>query len=690
MRRIGCRGLAAALLLPSAMAGATEGYSDPLRPPSEGADHQPPEVFIFQVPARLRQIEEEIEEETRILAALAPLQIGMQFDEFGYHSDYIAAVEGVPEEPLWTMDFGAGLFPTQAFVLVPALDQRSSDLQSYAFPKRFRIRAVDGKGVPGKILVDWTTRDFPDPGLRPVYFSFPEEDAPTGPLRVEVFAGHEEKGLEFFALGRVHPIRQGELQKTGVAAVSSSFESAPYWSKDYLASQRNTLGMPLSAKDGAGGNLVLKLPAERLNWPLVIRVELDETSVLGWVNLFPGRSPSGIDVPGYGFPGSMRIFRIERKADGKESRHLLPDQELLKNPGNNMLRIRGVGSMADALEFECNDFPAYQGQPVFSLGEIEIIRSGGNLSRDRPVSIRGFEMAEESGLRTLVDGKVGGRDILHLPEWLRQLAEGKPHEARLAGLKAEQQMLTERWRRFRGRALAGVTIAGLAGVLGFVFYLLRSRRQAEARLRRQIYSDLHDEVGSNLGSVSLLVGQLAEIARSDRMKEGMFNLSLMAREACVSLREVVWVADQRTIRLPALIQKLGERAERVLGEVEFSSETPVDCPDEAVSLTTKRHLMMFFKEAVHNCARHARATKVSLRVSVVERQLGIELRDNGCGFDTSLPTEGWGLGSMKQRASEMGGGMELRSAPGEGTTIALRLPLSSLSKEPSKAYKTSN
>ncbi|MGD9420340.1 MAG: sensor histidine kinase [Verrucomicrobiota bacterium JB025] len=680
------------LLFISAEPGmAVEDYSDPLVPPVRNPDSETFGVVFFRIPDRLEQIDEEIRRETRVLDGLAPLQVGMQFDSFGYHSDYIPAVGGVPAEPLWTLDFGAGLFPTQAIVLVPALDQRSSDLRGYAFPKRFRIRAIDELGVPGKVHVDWTARDFPDPGLRPVYFSFAEGDAPTEGLRMEVFCGHEEKALEFFALGRVHPIRQGELQKTAVTAVSSGFESAPYWSQDYLASQRYTLGLPLSAKDGAGGNLVLKLPVERLDEPLVVRVDLDETSVLGWVNLFPGRSPSGIDVPGYGFPGTMRIHRVVRRAPGgMESRYLLPDQELLKNPGNNMLRIRGAGVVADALEIECNDFPAYQGQPVFSLGEIEVIRSGGNLSRDRPVLISGFELADESGLRTLVDGKVGGRDILHLPEWLRQLAEGKPHEARLAGLQAEQVMLTERWRRFRGRALAGVTIAGLAGVLGFVLYLLRSRRQAEARLRRQIYSDLHDEVGSNLGSVSLLVGQLAEIARSERMKEGMFDLGLMTREACVSLREVVWMADQRSIRLPALVQKLSERAERVLVGVEFSADIPADCPDVVVSLPVKRHLMMLFKEVVHNCARHARASEAHLQVTVAGPHLRIVFGDNGCGFDASKSTEGWGLGSMKQRAKEMGGELELVSAPGEGTTFTLRLPLSALSKEPSKAYKTSN
>jgi signal transduction histidine kinase len=279
---------------------------------------------------------------------------------------------------------------------------------------------------------------------------------------------------------------------------------------------------------------------------------------------------------------------------------------------------------------------------------------------------------------------------LLLTEWLQSLAMGKPHEARLAALQGERLLLTERGKQLRERATIGFGLLVFLGGGIFAAWMLRSRKQAEIRLRRQVHSDLHDEVGSNLGSISLMAGQLEGSARSDQMKEGLFDLSLMTREACASLREVVWIVDQGTIRLPILIQKMAERAERVLTGVDLTIKIPENCPAELVSLAFKRHLVMFFKEVVHNCARHSGATAVRVAISVTGRQFQLVFSDNGCGFDPECSSDGWGLGSIRQRAQEICGEMELRSSPGAGTTITLKIPLAALSKEPNKAYKTSN
>ena len=68
--------------------------------------------------------------------------------------------------------------------------------------------------------------------------------------------------------------------------------------------------------------------------------------------------------------------------------------------------------------------------------------------------------------------------------------------------------------------------------------------------------------------------------------------------------------------LPALLQKLAERAERVLTGVAVSIERSPECPDCVVALTLKRHLIMYFKEVVHNCARHSKATQVRIAILV--------------------------------------------------------------------------
>lgn len=682
-------GVVVALSLGCASQGL-QGYSDPLRPPV--ADQQVvEEVPFYQIPARLKAIEEEIEQETDALNSLSPFQVGKQFDTFGYHSDFVPAVQEVPDKPLWVLEFSRGAFPTMAFVMVPALDQRSPELRGYAFPKRFRIYSVNAQGEKVKKYVDWTERDFPDPGMRPVYFSFPEDAEPTGNLRLEVYSGHEENGLEYFALGRVHPIRQGALQKTKLMWASSSFESAPYWGQNYLSSSKQYLGMPLSSREESGGNLIVELPAAHLDKPLVVRLDLKEKSELGWVNLFPGQSPDSIAVPGYGFPDKMRIFRLVKKQNKSGyNRFPLDHQIASHNPGNNMLRLSGYGVPIDALEIECNDFPVYQGRAVFSLGEVEVFLRGQNISRGSRVSIRGGGSNVPNDLSVLVDGQVNGRSILPLYEWIEQLAAGKTHEARLIALQSEYTELDELWQRIRRSGLLTLMILLVAGVCIFVFVVIRGKKQAELRLRRQIYSDLHDEVGSNLGSISLMAGQLERVARSDRMKEGMFDLSLMTREAYASLREVVWMVDQSSIRLPMLLQKLSERAERVLIGVDLLVDVPEDCPDQVVSLTCKRHVIMFFKELVHNCARHAKATQVKVAFVISQKQLRILVSDNGCGFDASIQSDGWGLASMKQRAQELGGEMVLTTNLGEGTTIELIVPLGTLSKEPNKAYKTSN
>ncbi|WP_411828202.1 sensor histidine kinase [Luteolibacter sp. AS25] len=672
-------------------------YSDQLYP--DAIEKKATKTSIFGTGARMKQLRELLKEENRQLEALTPLRPAKQLDSFGYHSDYVPIVEGIPEQALWKMNIDAGM-PNRRIlgvVLIPTIDERSSVLRGYAFPKRFRISSINSSGKVVEVHADWTTRDFPDPGMRPVIFRFPSEYAADPEtisrkgLRLEVFGGEEENGLEYFSLARIHLIRTDEIHWPRKVKVSSSFESAPYWGVDYLSSSRHTLGMPLSARNGNDGNLVMELPTSHLKQSMVIRVELEDDGNLGWLNLFPGNSPDGIDVPGYGFPKSIVISRLVKRKDKDSYRRFsMEGLSIPQHPGNNMIRLTDLGRGVSALEISCNDFPVYQGKPMFSLGEVEILSKGKNISRHGAVSLHHVDLESIPELDRIVDGRVDGRDILSMTDWIDQLAAAKPHENRVAEIEAELRVLSERWQRIRFFSIVSLTGLVVAGIMTLMVLMLRGRKKAEMRLRKQINSDLHDEVGSNLGSISLMAGQLEEMAGDDRMRDGLSDLSLMAREACASLREVVWVVNQRTILLPLLLQRLGERAERVLNSADLVVEIPDECPKQVVSLTFKRHLVMFFKEAVHNCARHAGADVVKIKVSVVDERLRILVQDNGAGFDISKPSLGWGLESMKQRAKEMNGGMEIISRPDCGTTIVLDVPLRALSREPNKAYKTSN
>ena len=150
------------------------------------------------------------------------------------------------------------------------------------------------------------------------------------------------------------------------------------------------------------------------------------------------------------------------------------------------------------------------------------------------------------------------------------------------------------------------------------------------------------------------------------------------------------MTDQSEVYLPALVARLVQRAERVLQGVDVLIAVARDLPEHPVSLASKRHLTMFFKEAIHNCARHSGADRVEIQVDIRENFLEIEIKDNGCGFDQEGPTSGWGLSNMLKRAEELSGLASIESEVGNGTSVRLRIPVEVLEKDPKSPYWTSN
>jgi signal transduction histidine kinase len=87
------------------------------------------------------------------------------------------------------------------------------------------------------------------------------------------------------------------------------------------------------------------------------------------------------------------------------------------------------------------------------------------------------------------------------------------------------------------------------------------------------------------------------------------------------------------------------------------------------------------QEALQNTAKHARATAVNISVEITDKSIRLRVADNGAGFsvDTACSRPGsFGLGGMRERAALLGGALIVRSAPGKGSAIVLRLPVSAM------------
>jgi len=87
------------------------------------------------------------------------------------------------------------------------------------------------------------------------------------------------------------------------------------------------------------------------------------------------------------------------------------------------------------------------------------------------------------------------------------------------------------------------------------------------------------------------------------------------------------------------------------------------------------NLLRIGQEVLTNVLRHAQAGEFKVLLVFDRREIRLDLRDNGCGFDPQRRHEGFGLQGMRERVEGMGGQLKIQSAAGKGTAISIVLPL---------------
>jgi signal transduction histidine kinase len=85
-------------------------------------------------------------------------------------------------------------------------------------------------------------------------------------------------------------------------------------------------------------------------------------------------------------------------------------------------------------------------------------------------------------------------------------------------------------------------------------------------------------------------------------------------------------------------------------------------------------LLRVGQEALANVRKHAGASAANVELCYRGDAVRLEVSDDGCGFDPSVASEGFGLGGMRARLAEIGGTLTVRSVPGAGTTISAEVP----------------
>ncbi|HJW12435.1 MAG TPA: PAS domain-containing sensor histidine kinase [Albitalea sp.] len=216
--------------------------------------------------------------------------------------------------------------------------------------------------------------------------------------------------------------------------------------------------------------------------------------------------------------------------------------------------------------------------------------------------------------------------------------------------------------------------------------LRRSRQQLQAltaytaaKLEEQRLSlarDVHDVLGGMLTSIKMDATRILRRADNDEVQaltQGLLALTQQTIDTVKSISEALRpsVLDHLDLSV-ALAQELRQFTRRsgVLHELQADATT--------LRLPPKRTMAVYriFQEGLTNVARHAQARRVDASLRVDADCLRFELRDDGCGFDPAAPGgNALGLLSMSERAREIGGELQVVSAPGQGTRLMLTAPL---------------
>ena len=210
---------------------------------------------------------------------------------------------------------------------------------------------------------------------------------------------------------------------------------------------------------------------------------------------------------------------------------------------------------------------------------------------------------------------------------------------------------------------------------------------AEERERHALAQDLHDNLGQLLAAVKIKLATL--------------DIGLL-KSSVNEIEELIDQAD-RSVRMvrqqlsPQILQSLGlgPALEWLADEMErrYGLSVQIHDDSEPKLLDAARRTMVFrtVRELLINVAKHAQVKSAEVTCLVEDCRLIVAVSDEGCGFDAAgilgtLPVAGaFGLFSIRERFASIGGGMDIDSAPGEGSTITLTVPLAAITEEHSRS-----
>jgi signal transduction histidine kinase len=195
------------------------------------------------------------------------------------------------------------------------------------------------------------------------------------------------------------------------------------------------------------------------------------------------------------------------------------------------------------------------------------------------------------------------------------------------------------------------------------------------QMRTRIASDLHDDIGSTLTSISyyseLVKMQLKEDDAS--LKPMLDKIGGSARTTINAMSDIVWIINPKNDTTENLVSRMKHYAAEMLGErnIQYTFDTNEEMKKLELNMQHRKNLYLIYKEAVHNAVKYSACSNIEIDFTATDHTISLSIHDNGKGFDTQNASDGNGLVNMKKRAEEISAHFEVCAAQAKGTHIKL-------------------
>ncbi|MGB6220287.1 ATP-binding protein [Haloferula sp.] len=575
--------------------------------------------------------------------------------------------------------------PVDLVALIPARKFTPQGLApEYGFPDNYNISLIDSSGKVIATIAEerGTLSSSLNRGFPFVHRLEKPMEAHGVELRITRLRPPQPGGppIHFFAISELFCF-SGERNLIPGAEISFNYDettnSTPYWNPSFISDELTPLGLPEQPLSNGEtwkriGWITNGKPTENFNeW---ITVDLESPQIVDGLRLFPAKRPSLVTVPGFGIPQRYWIEVSQTGARDSYSVVVEPTVLDLPNPGDNPITVRFPPVRARFVRMRAEKlWKPFQHYPAFmASSEIQVLRGEENLALGKPLRVSEnktpFAAHGEHfwSAESLTDGYGPKGKLLTRKAWLDLLDQRKQLEIRRRDTLAELENIERRWSV--GTSI-GLAVLGVGGLLAVVFlpirFRLRERRKIRT-IRDRIASDLHDDVGSNLGSIQLLSGTARSKPRND---EELRLIDQIAAETVTSVRDIVWLLRPKPGDRVSTIAHLRESASFLLDSIEWNFESTLE--DFAVGDEGGRDLVLFFREALHNLIRHSGATRAEISIDRIGNELCLHIEDNGCGIPKDRLHQEGTLRALKERSKALGGKLSVDSEVGRGTILKL-------------------